>query len=52
VYLIDHLTAGTLHLTDIISLNKEVSTQEIKNFFSLMEIYGAGPSADKEKFFH
>jgi hypothetical protein len=52
LYLIDHLTAGILHFKDIVSLNKEVSAAEVKNFFCLMEIYGAGSSADKEKYFH
>jgi len=49
--LIDMLGAGTLTMHDIIMLNRTIKIDEVRNFFVLMEVYGATCSTDNENFF-
>lgn len=49
--LIDKLGAGALEMHDIIKLNRTIKADEVRNFFILMEVYGANCSTDNENFF-
>lgn len=49
--LIDMLGAGILTMHDIIDLNRIVKDKEVRNFFILMEVYGAHCSTDIDNFF-
>lgn len=49
--LIDMLGAGILTMHDIIDLNRTIKDDEVRNFFILMEVFGASASTDHENFF-
>ena len=49
--LIDMLGAGILTLHDILNMNRTIKRDEIRNFFVLMEVYGAQCSTERENFF-
>ena len=45
------LGAGILTMHDIIDLNRTIKDAEVRNFFVLMEVFGASCSTDNDNFF-
>lgn len=44
------LSAGTMHLSDVVGINRQPNFQEFVSFLQTMEVYGAGYADDVDYF--